>query len=86
MSLIELQIIAEKDDVFVTVQDPPVINVQAVSTSSINLQAVGSPGIIVVAAGNFGPPGPAGQWVSMTQAEYNALSSPDPDTLYVIVE
>ena len=36
--------------------------------------------------GPTGPPGPQGQWVSLTQAEYNALSPPDPETLYVIVE
>ena len=29
-----------------------------------------------------GPPGP---WAQLTQAEYNALAPPDPNTLYVIV-
>ena len=32
-----------------------------------------------------GPPGAQAQWDAMTQAEYNALSSKDPNTLYVIV-
>lgn len=35
--------------------------------------------------GDPGPPGPQGQWDSMTQAEYEALPSKNPDTLYVIV-
>jgi hypothetical protein len=30
-------------------------------------------------------PGPPGQWVQVTQAEYDALSPPDPNTLYVVV-
>ena len=36
---------------------------------------------------NAGPPGPStpgGEWISMTQAEYDALPVKDPDTLYVI--
>lgn len=32
-----------------------------------------------------GPPGPPGQWESLTQAEFDALNPPDPDTLYVII-
>lgn len=32
-----------------------------------------------------GAPGPPGQWVQMTQAQYNALSPKDANTLYVIV-
>ena len=53
---------------------PPVIEVQLVP-----------PNVVVIAAGNVGPPGPAGQWVSLTQAQYDALSPPDPNTLYIIV-
>ena len=48
-----------------------------------------APDVIVLTAGNVGPPGPpgpSGQWESLTQAEYDALSPPDPETLYVIVE
>lgn len=59
----------------VNIIPPPVINVQALT----------APNVLVIAAGNVGPPGPAGQWVSLTQAEYNALSSPDPETLYIII-
>lgn len=53
---------------------PPVINVALIP-----------PTVKLIAAGNVGPPGPQGQWVSLTQAEYDALSPPNPETLYVIV-
>jgi hypothetical protein len=33
----------------------------------------------------IGTPGPPGQWVQLTQAAYDALSPPDPNTLYVVV-
>jgi len=32
-----------------------------------------------------GPEGPPGQWEDLTQAEFDALDPPDPDTLYVII-
>lgn len=32
-----------------------------------------------------GPAGPPGQWIQITQAAYNALSPPDPNTLYVVI-
>ena len=35
--------------------------------------------------GPTGPPGPPVNFVVLTQAEFDALSPPDPDTLYVIV-
>lgn len=41
----------------------------------------GGPGI----QGPPGPPGPPGQWTRLTRAQYDALSPPDPETLYVIV-
>lgn len=47
------------------------------------------PDVIVLASGNFGPVGPQGEsaeWTALTQAEYDALSPPDPNILYVIVE
>ena len=55
---------------------------------TIDLDLVDEPGFIVVASGNIGPQGPPGdpgQWVSLTQAEYDALVTPDPNTLYVII-
>lgn len=38
--------------------------------------------------GKPGPPGPPGQdakWMAMTQAEFDALPTKDPDVLYVIL-
>jgi hypothetical protein len=35
--------------------------------------------------GEPGPPGQDAQWQKLTQAEYNALPTKDPDTLYVII-
>ena len=44
--------------------------------------------------GQQGPPGPAGpagptglpgEWTQVTQVEYDALSPPDPNTLYVVI-
>jgi len=35
--------------------------------------------------GLTGPQGPPGPWTQITQAAYNALSPPNPATLYVIV-
>jgi hypothetical protein len=40
---------------------------------------------VVAMPGAAGPAGPPGQWVQLTQAQYNALSPPNPSTLYVIV-
>lgn len=91
MSPVEVVVTAQKDDILVTVVKPPTAQIQAVSI----------PGMQVIAAGNVGPPGPVGpvgpqgeigpigpqgQWESMTQAEYDALGTPDPDTLYVIIQ
>ena len=46
------------------------------------------PEILIVGSGNLGPQGPPGadgEWLALTQAEYDALSPPDPNTLYVII-
>lgn len=63
---------------------------------AISIGATGPPGADG-ADGATGPPGPAGatgatgatgppgQWTQLTQAEYDALSPPDPAILYVIV-
>lgn len=71
MSLTEYQIV----DVALQVNSP----------ESLDLLSVSSPTINIVAA-NAGPPGPPGQWVAMTQAEYDLLLDPDPDVLYVIIQ
>jgi hypothetical protein len=36
-------------------------------------------------AGTPGPPGPQGQWEKMTKADFDALPTKDPNTLYVII-
>jgi len=75
ISSVPVQVVALKDEILVTVAQPPSVQILAASVT----------GMQVIAAGNVGPPGPPGQWISMTQAEYNALVEIDPDTLYVIV-
>lgn len=55
---------------------------------SIELTHTTMPEVVVVGSNNLGPQGPQGedgQWLALTQAEYDALSPPDPDTLYVII-
>jgi hypothetical protein len=44
-----------------------------------------SAGAVTYVTGPQGPPGPEGKWTSMTQAEFDALPSPDPATLYIII-
>jgi hypothetical protein len=44
------------------------------------------PPVVVVDVGDLtGAPGPPGEtWVVMTQADYDALATKDPETLYII--
>lgn len=76
MSLTEFNVVVEKKNVVVTVQPPQTARIEAPST----------PGVIILAAGNVGPPGPSGKWEAMTQSEYDQLDPPDPDTLYIIIQ
>ena len=76
MSLTELQITVEKDDVSITVEPLPLVNVKVETI----------PNYQVILAGNIGPPGPPGKWEALTQSEYDLLTPPDPDTLYVIIQ
>jgi hypothetical protein len=74
-----------------TVQGPKAANAWPAPVSMIGPQgpagaagATGAPG----AAGATGPQGPAGAsalWTQMTQVQYTALATKDPNTLYVIV-
>jgi len=41
--------------------------------------------IEVVDEGPQGPKGDAAVWLQLTQAQFDALSPPDPTTLYIIV-
>lgn len=61
-----------------------VLTVEPLKTAAIQIQS--TPDLLVVAAGNIGPPGPSGKWTALTQSEYDLLSPPDPDTLYVIIQ
>jgi hypothetical protein len=58
------------------------------SPESLDLLEIVIPTVNIV-AGNTGPRGPqgaSGQWVSLTQNEYDQLNPPDPDVLYVIIQ
>jgi hypothetical protein len=59
----------------VVVEPDPVTSV-TVTEASVAVIAVG---------GEPGPPGPGSPFLILTQAEYDALSPPDPGTVYVIV-
>jgi hypothetical protein len=97
MSLTDSQII----DVALRVNAPDFLDLDPVTNSHIVDVAivVDSPGsvdlldIIVptvnIVATNTGPRGPqgdSGQWVALTQSEYDQLNPPDPDVLYVIIQ
>jgi len=41
--------------------------------------------IEVIEEGPQGPSGPAAAWLQVTQAEYDAIPTPDPTVLYVII-
>ena len=76
MSHAELIVTAEKKDILVSVEPMKTV---AVETPHV-------PGLLIVAAGNMGPRGPAGKWEALTQYEYDLLNPPDPDILYVIIQ
>lgn len=71
----DLIIVVEKEDVVVKLEPQPSVEIDAVNTTDV----------ITILAGNVGSPGPQGKWTSMTQAEFDALTVVDPDTLYVII-
>jgi hypothetical protein len=62
------------------------VSIRVNSPPSVDLLSVTSPDVILIAAGNVGPPGPPGMWEALSQAEYDALNPPNPDTLYVIIQ
>jgi hypothetical protein len=59
--------------------------VQFVSQAGGNFSNNNEVTFLVRTIGQPGPQGPPGVWVQMTQAAYNALSPPNPTTLYVII-
>lgn len=81
------------DELNVTVESVPKEIVITVSDELPNTELIleTMSDVVILASGNMGPPGstgpmgPQGQWTSLTQAQYDALDPPNPDTLYVIV-
>lgn len=65
-------------DVALTVNPPRSIELLDVTVPSINIVATNT--------GPRGPQGESGQWVALTQSEYDALNPPDPEVLYVIIQ
>lgn len=92
MSLTEFQI----SDITLKIETPPSVSlqsgidpeviVQVDKLLSVDLVSVTGPEVVVIAAGNVGPPGPTGKWEALTQNEYDLLNPPDPETLYVIIQ
>jgi hypothetical protein len=89
MLLIDSQII----DVALMVNPPDSIDLLGVTIPTINIVATnagpGSPEAISIVATNTGPRGPkgdSGEWVALTQNEYDLLNPPDPNVLYVIIQ
>lgn len=76
MSHAELIVTADKRDFSVVVEP----------SRSIELETTTIPDILVIAAGNVGPPGPSGKWEALTQNEYDMLNPPNPDILYIIIQ
>lgn len=74
MSLTDSQII----DVALRVNSPESVDLLEVMTPTVNIVATNT--------GPRGPQGNAGQWVALTQNEYDLLNPPDPNVLYVIIQ
>lgn len=73
-------------DIIVTIDKEQDILVSIDSPTTIQVETPTNPDVLVIAAGNVGPRGPDGKWEAMTQSEYDALSPPDPDILYIIIQ
>ena len=56
----------------------PEVEVDLALTTLVEVEAPAEAALVEV-------PGPPGPWAQLTQAEFDALSPPDPNTLYVIV-
>lgn len=73
-------------DLDIVVNAQRVIQVETRTMQNLLVETETTPDLLVVLAGNIGPPGPAGKWKAMTQSEYDLLNPPDPDTLYIIIQ
>lgn len=94
MSLTESQIIdvalrVNSHDA-ILLADSPIVDVAIMVNPprSMDLLEVTAPTIHIVAtnSGPRGPKGDSGEWMALTQSEYDALNPPDPDVLYVIIQ
>lgn len=74
MSLIDSQII----DVALMVNSPDSIDLLEITVPTVNIVATNT--------GPRGPQGASGQWIALTQNEYDLLNPPDPEILYVIIQ
>lgn len=85
MSLIESQIV----EVRLKINPPDSVDLISVVRPTINIVAANNQPTVNIVAANVGPRGPkgeAGQWIALTQSEYDSLSPPDPDVMYVIIQ
>lgn len=93
MSLIDSQIIdvalkvnpPESVELFETIRD---VSLMMNSAYSVDLLGLTTQNVNIVSmnTGPRGPKGDSGQWVALTQSEYDALNPPDPDILYIIIQ
>lgn len=65
-------------DVAIVVDAPMSIDVLEISVPTVNIVATNT--------GPRGPQGDSGQWLALTQNEYDQLNPPDPEVLYVIIQ
>ena len=70
-----------RDDITVVTM----VDVTPVVTAAVEQPPVVAAVVTTGPPGPQGPIGPHGEWDRMTQAEYDALTPKDPNTLYVII-
>ena len=73
-------VLRDGDTTYVTLTDAEITSVISSASDITKIVAVGTTG----PQGLQGPQGDSSTWVVLTQAEYDAIT-PDPDTLYIII-